>query len=175
MAAVAAVEGGAEVSNEFTPGRFEKWYYRTDYREERRVTMTEQKVQLVSEETVAAYETYVQDHSAYPILADIDFPGLIKERQANVDTIALLTEHNRQIDDQLKSALDASGVKSVYYGRYLVTHSISQGRRTLDKLLLIKNGVTPQQIEASYKVGKGSSFIRVGEKEEQKTEPEVEG
>lgn len=135
--------------------------------------MTEQKVRLVSEvwgvETVATYETYVQDHSAYPILADIDFPGLIKERQANVDTIALLTEHNRQIDDQLKSALDASGVKSVYYGRYLVTHSISQGRRTLDKLLLVKNGVSPQQIEASYKMGKGSSSIRVSEKEEKST------
>lgn len=103
----------------------------------------------------------ILEYHNYPILQDISFEALVRERQIIVERIISLKEQLANIDAQLKPALVASGVKSVYYGDWIVTCKESAGRKTLDRLLLVQNGVTAEQIQASYKQGKGGSSLTV--------------
>ena len=106
-------------------------------------------------------DVVTQSYDAYPILQDIGFATLLDARLENATLIKALQERNAEIDEELKPAMLASEVKSVYYGDHLVVFTQNPGARRLDKVLLLKNGVSTEQIEASMKQGKPSSSISV--------------
>lgn len=171
------------MSNDFTPGVFEKWYYTGTIKGEWHMPRKKTTSMVVTKEILGAPITQsfldqpgepsavplvaeiaehpIKEYTCYPILQDIDLPALVLERQEQTERIKAAAARIAEIDMQLKPALMASDTKSVYFGAWIVTHKTSLGRKSLDKALLLKNGVTAKQIADSYKQGKGSSSITV--------------
>jgi hypothetical protein len=66
---------------------------------------------------------------------------------------------------QIQILNDAEGLR---YGDLCFMSSTISGRRSLDRTLLLENGVSPSQIEASMKQGESSlrmELCKIGEKE----------
>lgn len=59
-----------------------------------------------------------------------------------------------EIQGELEKIQLAAGLDGLRYGDWAYVSSISPGRKTLDKGLLLENGCPPEAIAASYKEGK---------------------
>ena len=81
---------------------------------------------------------------------------------ATVELNALLTEAHslagvesrlKQIKDRIKEL--AQGYPGVRYGDLCAIVRFQTGKKSLDRALLVENGVTPEQLEAGTKEGAG--------------------
>lgn len=104
--------------------------------------------------------------------ADMKRAILLMEQDADLaDSIAEAESLRRQGKEELaelasKYGLEGSGMR---WGPYTVYVNGMRTRRTLDAALLVENGVTIEQLEASYKEGQPYMDMRVTrEKEKEK-------
>lgn len=83
---------------------------------------------------------------------------LIARRQLLLGKIDDFDDERKSIDLELGIALDFRGVKNAVWEDYLlVRRAASKPRATLDRVLLLEAGVTPQQLEAGTRFSEAGS------------------
>jgi len=68
----------------------------------------------------------------------------------------------KQIQLHLEAAMLIADLKEVMYEGHPVQYITRQGSRKLSDKKLMENGVTPDQIAASYEIGDPVSFVQIG-------------
>lgn len=81
--------------------------------------------------------------------------GMLEELQALVESQKAAKEREDEIKLELEEMQNKAGAAGLRYGGLCYVAKEVAGRRTLDKGLLIENGVGPEVIEASMKQGAG--------------------
>jgi len=78
---------------------------------------------------------------------------LVDRRQSLKDEIALCEQEIKDLDTELGLACDMRNVKNAVCGNWLIIRRQgSKPRATLDRVLLLEAGVTPQQLEMGTKL-----------------------
>lgn len=101
------------------------------------------------------------DDKLYSIPETKDIAGIKKKEKAELESLLREASSLQQAVDRLadikKRIIElAQGFpEGVRVGRQCAIVSWCNGRKMLNKELLIENGVTPKQIESSYKEGDG--------------------
>lgn len=67
------------------------------------------------------------------------------------------------IKARLTEIIREEGWDGIRSGRFCCMPRYQAGRKTLDRTLLVENGVTPEQIEASFKVGGPITVVELPE------------
>lgn len=67
------------------------------------------------------------------------------------------------IKARLTEIIREEGWDGMRSGRFCCMSRYQAGRKTLDRALLVENGVTPEQIEASFKVGDPITVVELPE------------
>ena len=98
--------------------------------------------------------------------------ALLKE----IDALSLATKRLSEAKEEARNIMDTQGLNTpdgkalgVRFGEIALISRYNHGRRSLDRTLLIENGVTPKQIESSMKEGNGyfvTTLMRLGQQTE---------
>lgn len=81
---------------------------------------------------------------------------LLEQLHAVIEIIEAYSQEAEQLKTALTDIQEQAGVKGLRYGPLCFVSRVVPGRRTLDRNLLIENGVSPKVIEKSMKQGEES-------------------
>lgn len=95
--------------------------------------------------------------------------SLFKEMESLVISVETLTDRMDEIKAELVTYQDTLDAPGIRYGGWAYIHRTAKGRRSLNRDLLMENGVSKAVLDASMKTGEPYSqhtFKRVKEGEE---------
>lgn len=103
---------------------------------------------------------------------ETSFDAMMKERQELKAAAKVQEARLAELDALIGGALDLAGQKTIIWNEHIVSRREgSKPRQTLDRILLLEAGVTPEQIQRSIKLGKpgkgGIAVRHLAEKQEE--------
>lgn len=115
---------------------------------------------------MAATKLEQQQIEEAQLLLECELSEQLQQRQDMLSVIAELQSQVDAIDEQVKERMMREGCYKLTVNDLPVTLTEIAGRQTLDKKLLVEQGVTTEQIKAATKTGEKYWRFTVGKPKE---------